>query len=67
MFKTVTSGYTFVQSDDKPIEVYDSTGDIEDLQPIHISNVKVDTQKQFEVEVAYMLVYDLQNDHSNDY
>jgi|TARA_R110002153_G_scaffold53177_2_gene148468 hypothetical protein len=61
MFKEVTSKYTFVQEEDGNIEVYESTGDISDLKPIFISNVKVDSQKQFEVEVAYILVYDIPN------
>ena len=61
MFKEVTSKYTFVQEEDGNIEVYESTGDISDHKPIFISNVKVDSQKQFEVEVAYILVYDIPN------
>lgn len=59
MFKEVTSKYTFIQEEGGNIEVYESTGDISDLKPIFISNVKVDNQKQFEVEVAYILVYDI--------
>ena len=61
MFKEVTSKYTFVQEEGNNIEVYESTGDISGLKPIFISNVKVDNQKQFEVEVAYILVYDIPN------
>ena len=68
MFKEVTADHTFIQNDDKTIEVYKSTGNLTGLQPIYISDVEVETQKQFEVEVAYMLVYDLHNDHQvNDY
>ncbi len=61
MFKEVTGKYTFVQEEGKNIEVYESTGDISGKVPIFISNVKVDNQKQFEVEVAYILVYDITN------
>jgi len=61
MFKEVTGKYTFVQEEGKNIEVYESTDDISGKVPIFISNVKVDNQKQFEVEVAYILVYDIPN------
>lgn len=61
MFKEITSKYTFVQEDDECIKVYNGAENTSDLQPIFISNVKAETQKQFEVEVAYILVYDIPN------
>jgi len=61
MFKETTSKYTFVQEDGECIKVYAAAEDISDQKPIFISSVKADTQKQFEVEVAYILVYDIPN------
>jgi len=61
MFKETTSKYTFVQEDGGYIEVYAAAENTSDLHPIFISNVKAETQKQFEVEVAYILVYDIPN------
>ena len=60
MFKEITSKYTFVQQDGGYIEVYKGAENTSDF-PIFISNVKAETQKQFEVEVAYILVYDIPN------
>jgi len=61
MFKEITSKYTFVQEDGECIKVYAGAENTSDLQPIFTSNVKAETQKQFEVEVAYILVYDIPN------
>ena len=61
MFKETTSKYTFVQEDGECIKVYAAAENISDLHPIFTSNVKAETQKQFEVEVAYILVYDIPN------
>jgi len=59
MFKEVTSKYTFIQEEGGYIEVYRGTEDISDSEPVLISIVKANTQKQFEIEVAYILVYDI--------
>lgn len=61
MFKEVTSKYTFIQEDGEFIKVYEGAENLSDLKPILITNVKAETQKQFEVEVAYILVYDIPN------
>ena len=62
MYKEITSGHTFIQEDDEVIKVYGSVGSITGLEPVYISNFKAQSQKQFEMEVAYILVYHLDKD-----
>jgi hypothetical protein len=62
MYKEITSGHTFIQEDGEAIKVYDSIGSITNMEPVYISDFKAQTQKQFEMEVAYILVYNLDRD-----
>lgn len=55
-FKEVSQGYTFVQEKDGMIHAYDTVGDISSIQPVFISQVSVDNQKDFEVEISYILM-----------
>ena len=55
-FKEVSQGHTFVQEKDGMIQAYDTVGDISNVQPIFISQVSVDNQKDFEVEISYILM-----------
>lgn len=56
-FKEVTEGFTFVQEEgDSVIKVYDTVGDISNVQPVFISHVSVDNQKDFEIEISYILM-----------
>ena len=55
-FKEVSQGYTFVQEKDGMIHAYDTVGDISDIQPVFISQISVDNQKDFEVEISYILM-----------
>tara|TARA_E500000318_G_C3540236_1_gene204316 strand:+ start:138 stop:332 length:195 start_codon:yes stop_codon:yes gene_type:complete len=56
IFKEVTQGYTFLQNEDEPIKVFNTIGDIEGLDPIFISQESVETQKDFEIEISYILM-----------
>jgi hypothetical protein len=56
LFKEVTQGYTFLQDKDEPIKVFDTIGDIDGLDPIFISQESVKTQKDFEIEISYILM-----------
>jgi len=55
-FKEVSQGYTFVQEKGGMIQAYDTVGDISNIQPVFISQVSVDNQKDFEVEISYILM-----------
>lgn len=55
-FKAITQGYTFIQENGSTIKAYDTVGDISGLQPVFISTEKVDNQKDFEVEISYILI-----------
>jgi len=55
-FKEVSQGYTFVQEKDGMIHAYDTVGDISGIQPVFISQISVDNQKDFEVEISYILM-----------
>ena len=55
-FKEVSQGYTFVQEKDGMIHAYDTVGDICNIQPVFISQISVDNQKDFEVEISYILM-----------
>ena len=56
-FKEVTQGYTFVQEmEGGNIKAYDTVGDISGLAPVFISTESAKTQKDFEVEISYILM-----------
>jgi hypothetical protein len=56
-FKEVTQGYTFVQEmEGDNIKAYDTVGDINGLAPVFISTESAKTQKDFEVEISYILM-----------
>jgi hypothetical protein len=55
-FKEVTQGFTFAQEEGDVIKAYDTVGDISDIQPVFISQVSVDNQKDFEIEISYILM-----------
>tara|TARA_A100000171_G_C2038792_1_gene99384 strand:+ start:132 stop:323 length:192 start_codon:yes stop_codon:yes gene_type:complete len=55
-FKATTQGYTFVQEEGETIKAYDTVGDISLLNPIYVSHEKVTSQKDFEVEISYILM-----------
>ena len=55
-FKATTQGYTFIQEEGETIKAYDTVGDINSLHPVFISPEKVSSQKEFEVEISYILM-----------
>jgi len=55
-FKEVTHEFTFAQEEGDVIKAYDTVGDISDIQPVFISQVSVDNQKDFEIEISYILM-----------
>jgi hypothetical protein len=55
-FKATTQGYTFIQNEGETIQAYDTVGDISHLQPVYISPEKATSQKDFEVEISYILM-----------
>lgn len=55
-FKEVTQGYTFIQNEGEAIKAYDTVGDLTGLDPVFISTESVKTQKDFEVEISYILM-----------
>ena len=55
-FREVSQGFTFIQEEGEPIKAYDSVGEINNLTPIFISQVSVDNQKDFEIEISYILM-----------
>ena len=62
LFKEVSEGYTFVQEKEGDvIKVFDTVGDISDLEPHLLSQVSVKSQKEFEVEISYILQEQLLN------
>lgn len=58
-FKEVTQGYTFIQNEGETIKAYDTVGDISGLDPVFISTESAKTQKDFEVEISYILMDNL--------
>tara|TARA_A100000171_G_C2115508_1_gene137574 strand:+ start:252 stop:446 length:195 start_codon:yes stop_codon:yes gene_type:complete len=54
-FREVSQGFTFIQEEGQPIKAYDSVGEINNLTPIFISQVNVNNQKDFEIEISYIL------------
>ena len=54
------NGYRFVVNEQGYVEAFKAEAEesVSSLKPVFISNSKVETQKQFEVEVSYIL-----NDH----
>jgi hypothetical protein len=54
-FREVSQGFTFIQEEGEPIKAYDSVGEINNLTPIFISQVNVNNQKDFEIEISYIL------------
>lgn len=55
-FKEVTQSYTFIQNEGEVIKAYDTVGDLSGLEPVFISTESVKTQKDFEVEISYILM-----------
>lgn len=55
MFKVVSEGYTFVQEEGDVIKVYDTVGDISEIEPVFISQQPAKDQKDFEIEISYIL------------
>jgi hypothetical protein len=56
-FKAITQGYTFIQeTKNDTIKAYDTVGDLSGLQPVFISTESVDSQKDFEIEISYILI-----------
>ena len=55
-FKATTQGYTFVQEEGGNIKAYDTVGEINDLEPVFISTESAKTQKDFEIEISYILM-----------
>jgi hypothetical protein len=56
-FKVTTQGYTFVQEmEGDNIKAYDTVGDISGLEPVFISTESAKTQKDFEIEISYILI-----------
>ena len=65
MFKAIQNGYTFIQeSEDSNIKVYDTIGDISDLNPVFISQESVKSQKDFEIEICYIIEDILKKEHT---
>jgi len=61
MFKAVSEGHTFIQNEGDVIKVYNTVGDITDLEPVFISRYSAKSQKDFEIEISYIL-----QDYLND-
>lgn len=55
MFKVISENYTFVQESGDVIKVYDTVGDIAGLEPVYISRHSANDQKDFEIEISYIL------------
>lgn len=65
MFKAIQNGYTFIQeSEDSSIKVYDTIGDISDLNPVFVSQESVKSQKDFEIEICYIIEDILKKEHT---
>tara|TARA_R110002012_G_scaffold321888_2_gene552091 strand:+ start:334 stop:528 length:195 start_codon:yes stop_codon:yes gene_type:complete len=58
-FKEITQGYTFIQEEGETIKAFDTVGDYSGLQPVFISQVKAKSQKDFEIEISYILMENL--------
>lgn len=55
MYKAVSEGYTFVQEKDSVIKVYDTVGDVSEIEPVFVSHHSAKNQKDFEIEISYIL------------
>lgn len=64
MFKAVSEGYTFIQEENSTIKVYDTVDETVDLDPVYISDYTAKSQKDFEIEISYILQFNL-NDNNN--
>jgi len=55
-FKEVSQGFTFIQDKGDVIRVYSTVGDLSDQTPVFISQVSAKSQKEFEIEISYILM-----------
>lgn len=67
MYKAVIEGYTFVQNDGDVIKAYDTVNDIDGLEPVFIGQYSAKSQKDFEIEISYILQDNLLNNSSQFY
>lgn len=58
--ETQANGYRFVVNEEGYVEVYKAGAEesVSSLKPVFISNQKVANQKEFEIEISYII-----NDH----
>tara|TARA_R110000796_G_scaffold131052_2_gene246684 strand:+ start:749 stop:943 length:195 start_codon:yes stop_codon:yes gene_type:complete len=56
LFKEVSQGFTFLQEGDDVIRVYDVVGDLSDQTPVFMSQISAKSQKEFEIEISYILM-----------
>ena len=58
--ETQANGYKFVVNEEGYVEVYKAEAEesVSSLKPVFISNKKVANQKEFEIEISYII-----NDH----
>ncbi len=63
MYKVISEGYTFVQEEGDVIKVYDTVDDIKGLEPVFISQGPAKSQKDFEIEISYILQDHLLSDN----
>lgn len=55
-FKEVSQGFTFLQEGDDVIRVYDVVGDLSGQTPVFMSQISAKSQKEFEIEISYILM-----------
>lgn len=55
-FKEVSQGFTFVQDEGDVIRVYDMVDNLSGQTPVFISQISAKTQKEFEIEISYILM-----------
>lgn len=55
-FKEVSQGFTFVQDEGDVIKVYDMVDNLSGQTPVFISQISAKTQKEFEIEISYILM-----------
>lgn len=55
-FKEVSQGFTFVQDEGDVIRVYDMVDNLNGQTPVFISQISAKTQKEFEIEISYILM-----------
>tara|TARA_R110002167_G_scaffold3348_1_gene16163 strand:+ start:586 stop:780 length:195 start_codon:yes stop_codon:yes gene_type:complete len=56
LFKEVSQGFTFLQEGDDVIRVYDVVGDLSGQTPVFMSQISAKSQKEFEIEISYILM-----------